>query len=188
MQDANALAPNQDLRFTNLVQSRDGMYCDKLRSTGPATDRYLANTNLNGTPSQEYHNHPDTSDAENANPTNPTNTHDACPANGINLDAADVTDANAFQDLSRSEEDLMTTNPCKITMDRPSDILKDGAEQTIAMESNFSDASTVVVDLFPFGNPGAPIPGVSQGRSSYVQFQASQGDAVTPQLYLCATC
>jgi hypothetical protein len=38
--------------------------------------------------------------------------------------------------------------------------------------------SSVVVDIFPFGNPGAPIPGVPQGRSSYAHFRATQGDTV----------
>ncbi|KAN0105222.1 hypothetical protein V8E52_011254 [Russula decolorans] len=91
-----------------------------------------------------------TNDAE-ANDS--TSTYDY-PA--IDLDDADVTDTNTFQELTREE----------------------GAEKTIEIESNSMKTSSVVVDIFPFGNPGAPIPGVPQGRSSYAHFRATQGDTV----------
>ena len=58
----------------------------------------------------------------------------------------------------------------------PSDL----AEESIEFESHFSDGSIVVVDHFPFGNPGAPIPGMAQGMSSHAQFRAThwQGDSI----------
>ncbi|KAN0103997.1 hypothetical protein V8E52_011427 [Russula decolorans] len=68
----------------------------------------------------------------------------------------------------------MSTYPSEIAVDRPPDVLEVPAEQSIEFESHFSDTSSVVVDTFPFGNPGAPIPGVPQGRSSYELFQVTQ--------------
>jgi hypothetical protein len=100
-----------------------------------------------------------------------TITYAAHPANGDDLDAADVADVIAFQELSQGDGHLPTTNASEIAVDTPSDILENVAQ------SNFSDPSSVVVDAFPYGNPGAPIPGVPQGRSSYEQLRAALGDS-----------
>lgn len=43
----------------------------------------------------------------------------------------------------------------EIAIDRPDDDL---LEQTIEFISHFSETLSVIVDTFPFGNPGAPIP------------------------------
>jgi hypothetical protein len=152
--------------------------CDTLRSKQATIDPYLANTNSNGPALHEVDNHPNASGANNANAANSTITYDVHPANGVDLDAADVTDADAFQELSRGDGHLTTTNACEIAAETPSDVLEDAAEQSIEFESNFSGTSSVVIDIFPFGNPGAPIPGMPQGHSSYTRFQATQGDAV----------
>jgi hypothetical protein len=90
---------------------------------------------------------------------------------GVHRDAADVTDAIAFQELSQGNVHLPTTNASEIAVDSPSDIPENVAQ------SNFLDPSSVVVDAFPFGNPGAPIPGVPQGRSSYERLRATLGDS-----------
>ena len=137
-------------------------------------------TDLNDPAVHEGYDPPDCAEASginNADANNPTITYDADPADGDDLDAADVTDANAFQELSRGDGHLMATNACEIAADRPSDIPEDTAEQSIEFESNFSRTSSVVVEVFPFGNPGAPIPGMPPGCSLDVQFQHTQGDS-----------
>ena len=63
----------------------------------------------------------------------------------------------------------MTANTGEIAMDEPSDMPEAHAEHSIESKLRFSDTSTVVIDYFPFGNPGAPIPGIAQRRSSTQQ-------------------
>jgi hypothetical protein len=73
---------------------------------------------------------------------------------------------------------LMTTNAGEIAADDPSDPPEDHADQTFEFESHFLDTSTVVVDGFPFGNPGAPIPGTTRSQTSYDVFRARVGDSI----------
>lgn len=103
----------------------------------------------------------DSSDATSDNATSSMDTSDAA--------AADARDTHAFQLLSRGDGDLTTTNACEIAVDGPPDVLEDPAEHSIEFDSHFSDASSVVVNPFPFGNPGAPIPGVPEGTSEQVR-------------------
>lgn len=102
------------------------------------------------------------------------------PPNGTNsASPANVTDANAFQEVSQGDVHLIT--PDQIPVDRPpSDILEDLAEQpeTIEFDSYFLETSSVVIDVFPFGNPGAAIPGMPPGSSFYEPSQATQGDSI----------
>jgi len=107
-------------------------------------------------------------------------TSDAHPTNGVDVEVADAVDADAFQQLSQGDGDLTTTIASEIAVDRPPDILEGHPEQSIEFDSHFSDTSSVVVDRFPFGNPGAPIPGIPQGPSSYEQFQATHGETWAP--------
>jgi hypothetical protein len=91
-------------------------------------------------------------------------------------------DVDAFEVLSRGDGLLMTANTGEIAVDdsERSDAPEGLAEQSIEFESLFSDISTVFVDHFPFGKPGAPISrsGAPQGLSSYAQFRATQGDSI----------
>ena len=93
-------------------------------------------------------------------------------------DTADAADANAFHELTQGDRLATTTNTGKIAVDEPSDIPDTLPEQTIEFESHFLDTSTVVVDQFPFGNPGAPIPGTTQGSSWYDMFRARHGESI----------
>jgi hypothetical protein len=178
MQD-NTIQVSQDLTS---ARYHDGMSYDTFRSTGVA-DSYPANpanTDLNG---------PAFPNADNPDLTNSMDTSDAHPANGVDM-AADATDAEAFLLLSQGDGDLMSTDACEIPVmvdslpdvdSPPDDLDAEGpAEQSIEFDSNFSDASSVAVDSFPFGNPGAPIPGVPQEPSSYEQFRATQGNIWAP--------
>jgi len=99
---------------------------------------------------------------------------DTSTANASNTNA---TDTHAFEELSQGDRLLTTTNIDEIAADNPSNVPDGLGERSVEFESRFSDTSTVVVDRFPFGNPGAPIPGAAQGQSSYTQFRATQGDS-----------
>jgi hypothetical protein len=103
----------------------------------------------------------------------------------MDIDAADGTDADASQILSQDDGDIATTDPCKIADDRPPDVLEGSGvegsgDHSIEFYSNFSDTSSVVIDAFPFGNPGAPIPGLPQDPTAYEQFQATRGETWAP--------
>ncbi|KAN0111330.1 hypothetical protein V8E52_008605 [Russula decolorans] len=133
---------------------------DTFSSTGVAYS-YPANTDSNNPAFHDIYDPQsasDTSDVSDADVTNTMDTSDAHRASGV--DVGDV--------------DLISTYPSEIAVDRPPDVLEVPAKQLIEFESHFSDTSSVVVDAFPFGNPGAPIPGVPQGRSSYELFQVTQ--------------
>lgn len=63
------------------------------------------------------------------------------------------------------------------------DILEDDVAEpdpTIEFESSFTDTSSVVVEAFPFGNPGAALPGphtpnrATQGDSDWAPFQSQR--------------
>jgi len=77
-------------------------------------------------------------------------------------------DADAFEVLTQGRISADDSDP------------PDPAEGSIEFESHFSDVSMVVVDHFPFGKPGAPIPGMAQGLPSHAQFRAThwQGDSI----------
>jgi hypothetical protein len=150
---------------------------DTFSSTGVAYS-YPANTDSNSPAFHDIYDPQsasDTSDVSDADVTNTMDTSDTHRASGVDVGAAaDAVDADVFQQLSQGDVDLMSTYPSEIAVDRPPDVLEVPAEQSIEFESHFSDTSSVVVDTFPFGNPGAPIPGVPQGRSSYELFQVTQ--------------
>ena len=77
---------------------------------------------------------------------------------------ADNPDANYVE--SDDAMDSNDTNTGEFTVDEPSDVPEELAENSIKFASRFTD--TVVIKPFPFGNPGAPIPGATQGPTSSV--------------------
>lgn len=117
------------------------------------------------------------SDDSDADVTNSMHTSSAHPTNGTDEDDADAVDADAFQQLSQG--DVLSTNATEIAVDRPHDVLE-GPEQSIEFDSQFTDTSSVVVDTFPYGNPGAPIPHMPEGPSPCEQFQATEGERWAP--------
>lgn len=90
---------------------------------------------------------------------------------GLNpIDPADVVDADAFEALVSQGNNFPTaTNPDQRAVDGVDATLED-PDEGFRINSDDSDAeptSTVTVDRFPFGSPGAPIPGRPPGPSTY---------------------
>ena len=83
-------------------------------------------------------------------------------------DPADVADANAFEELTRS-----INQPSTMVIDHPADNSLADVPEELGPQTNQSEAgsfntgSTVVVDRFPSDAAGAPIPGIPRGRSLY---------------------
>ena len=79
-------------------------------------------------------------------------------------------------DTDNSDSDATSStdarDTCQIAADTPPDVLEGSGEGSIEFDSRFSSTSSVIVERFPFGNPGAPISGMPQGPS-YGQFQAT---------------
>lgn len=91
------------------------------------------------------------------------------------LDPADVTDADALEALSQgitqstTDQHQPTVNDSRQLPDQHS-ILVD--------VENSATTSTAVIDKFPTGSPGAPIPGMRQGSHAYESHQVMPGDSV----------
>ena len=49
---------------------------------------------------------------------------------------------------------------------------------TVNAETSHSATSNVIVDYFPFGHPGAPVPGMQRGFSVYETARESLGDSL----------
>jgi hypothetical protein len=79
------------------------------------------------------------------------------------LDVADIIDADVFEVLTYDIDSAARM---------PSPILAQSGA------NNPESGSGIVVDAFPFGSPGAPIPGTSQHCSAYESNQATLGDSV----------
>ena len=86
---------------------------------------------------------------------------------GLNpIDPADVVDADALEALSQGNNFPTVTNPDQRAVDA---ILEDPDEgfRVNLDDSDAETTSTVTVERFPFGSPGAPIPGRPPGPSTY---------------------
>jgi hypothetical protein len=92
------------------------------------------------------------------------------------VDSADITDADAFEVLQQGDRISTETSPDQLALDESSVIPDDPMVSEIEA-GILSTGSTLVVDQFPFGSPGAPIPGMPQGRSAYESHQATIGDS-----------
>ena len=92
------------------------------------------------------------------------------------VDQADVTDTDTFEALTHGDYPSMVTPPDRATVDDPTGALE---QEYIQIDAEDSDSeSMVVIDKFPFGSPGAPIPGVAQGSSAYQSHLATVPDSV----------
>ena len=110
--------------------------------------------------------------------------HDESTSLAVNdraLDANDLTDAldsDAYEALSRGNNFSGATTP---DLQAPDDIPQDPVQQDFQTDADNSDVpitSTVVVDRFPSGSPGAPIPGMPSGPSMYESHQATLAASV----------
>jgi hypothetical protein len=88
-------------------------------------------------------------------------------------------DADAFEVLQQgSGISTATALPDQPAINESLVIPEGLTEEASEIEAGISSTGSVlVVDQFPFGSPGAPIPGVPQGRSLYESHQAAIGDS-----------
>lgn len=91
-------------------------------------------------------------------------------------DNVDVMDADAFESLLQGDGSTATN----LDWRGPTEDIREGPEPpSVSIDvGNFEAASTVVVEHFPSGSPGAPIPGAPQGQSLYEAHQSAPGDSV----------
>jgi len=86
------------------------------------------------------------------------------------LDSADVTDADVFEVLLQGNGVSTAASLSDQPAINKSLVISEGpVEQEQVSE---------IIDRFPFGSPGAPIPGIPQGRLTYELHQATIGDPV----------
>lgn len=134
-----------------------------------STDQnFSTNADPVGSASFEAYDTQDAADADNADPMH---------VDPTDLTYADPSDPDVFQVALQDEGLTTVTDTGEIAVNEPFEILDNQGEQSFEFQSHFSDTSTVVMERFPFGDPGAPIPG-AQGRSSDNPFQAGQGDLI----------
>jgi len=95
------------------------------------------------------------------------------------LDSIDITDADLFEELSRGNGPSTATTLNQPALDDTSEVPEDLIEGISQIEGQNSEtALTVMIDHFPSGNPGMPIPGLPQGPSAYESYQATASDSV----------
>jgi len=95
------------------------------------------------------------------------------PPDSVPDDPADVADADAFEQVLRGDSPAANPNP--LSADDDLDAPEDFTQQTFNQielddqpdAADQETASSVIIDPFPFGSPGTPIPGSSQGLSAY---------------------
>lgn len=90
-------------------------------------------------------------------------------------------DADALEELSRGYPSPASHN--QVTLDDTQGTPEDATQQTgptdLEDQTDTADpemASGVVIDKFPFGSPGAPIPGMLRGSSAYEMLQETRAD------------
>jgi hypothetical protein len=92
------------------------------------------------------------------------------------VDLADAMDMDAFEALSHGDYPSTATFPEQATVDDTTGVPE---QEYIQIDAEDSDSeSMVVIDQFPFGSPGAPIPGVPQGSSAYQSHLATVPDSI----------
>jgi Plavaka transposase len=96
-------------------------------------------------------------------------------------DSVDITDANAFEELLRGNSTPPNLN--QLTIDDALETLEDTTQQSEQIElddrpdtADQELASGLIIDQFPFGSPGAPIPGKHRGLSVYESLQGIHAD------------
>jgi len=89
---------------------------------------------------------------------------------------ADVTIADVFEALEYSNNISMATIPDHSTVDEN---LGDPEEESVQIDAENSDTtSTVVIEQFPSGSPGTPIPDSPWGSPAYASHQDMLADSV----------
>ncbi|KAF8481855.1 hypothetical protein DFH94DRAFT_691497 [Russula ochroleuca] len=89
---------------------------------------------------------------------------------------ANVTDVDVFEALEYSNNISMATIPDHLTVDEN---LGDLEEESVQIDAENSDTtSTVVIEQFPSGSPGTPIPDTPRGSPAYASHQDMLADSV----------
>lgn len=79
------------------------------------------------------------------------------------IEPEDITDADAFAALAEPSIYPRTTIPNRCAVDTTAEPLNGPIDQPIPLNApNAERSSTVVIDRFPLGNAGSPIPGMAQ--------------------------
>ena len=105
------------------------------------------------------------------------------------LDAADVMDADAHEELQVYANELhRATIPdqgginglnAAMIPDQEEGVDKQRSPQTNQIEADDPDTtSAVVIDRFPSGSPGAPIPGMPRGTSVYEPWRDTRMESI----------
>ena len=103
------------------------------------------------------------------------------------LDIADVTDANVFEELQVYASELSRAaipDQGRIDLNEATIPDQGGTDEQRSPQTNQIEAddpdtmSTVVVDRFPSGGPGAPIPGMPRGTSVHESWQGTSMESI----------
>ena len=100
----------------------------------------------------------------------------------IELDPADLADADALEDLIYGSSNTSAHDQLAVD-ETPVDLMVQPDETEVGDQGDMADlvsASAVVIESFPFGMPGAPIPGRAQGPSVYDSHAALMGSPWAP--------
>ena len=90
------------------------------------------------------------------------------------VDYANVTDADAFEAGDYPSMAIFPDDQANVN-----DATGAPEQEDIQIDvENSAAGSTIVIDQFPFGSPGAPIPGVPEGFSTYQSCMASHPDSI----------
>jgi hypothetical protein len=92
-------------------------------------------------------------------------------------DPADVADADAYEELTRNDSTTINSDQMAVGdalgIPEPTDLEDETGVEDHDRLTPPQEMSTLVVDKFPFGNPGMPIPDKPHGLSVYESWQAT---------------
>jgi len=93
------------------------------------------------------------------------------------LDCTNVTDTDIFEELSRDNGPFPTTILNQPVVDDTLEVLENLIEEIPQIEVQYPKTA-VVIDRFPSGNPGMPIPGLPHSPSTYESYQATASASI----------
>ena len=103
--------------------------------------------------------------------------HDGTPLEYPDL--ADITDADAFEELAQNHFSFPMTTLDQPATDESLDIPDAPVQVPNDMEAGTTEAMpTIVIDHFPSASAGAPIPDMPHGNSVYESQRGGDGDSI----------
>ena len=100
--------------------------------------------------------------------------HDGAPFDSP--DPADITNADAFEELGQNYPFFATTIPDQPALDESLD-MPDAPEQ-LPNDTEVGNTEAIIIEHFPSASAGAPIPGMQQGDSVYESQRGADGDSI----------